>query len=139
MRLSPCTTHVILFLSLCGVRDVRAFFFAPPMIGSCLGGRIIQVTTQQIISYHRRKIHGNQKNADTGTISSILLSMKQADEGSDGCRIEEVPLNQIFQKAVVLQRSGDRTGSLEEYNRFLKVAESHEVDPTLYVSFPCAA
>ena len=138
MRLSPCTTHVILFLSLCGVRDVRAFFFAPPMIGSCLGGRIIQVTTQQI-SYHRRKIHGNQKKARTGTKSSILLSMKQVDEGSDGCRIEEVPLNQIFQKAVVLQRSGDRTGSLEEYNRFLKVAESHEVDPTLYVSFPCAA
>ena len=134
MRLSPCTAHVILFLSLCGARDVRAFFFAPPMICPCLSDRIIQITTQQK-SYHRQKNHGNQV-AGTGT-SSILLSMTQADDGSDSCRIEEMPLNQIFQKAVVLQRSEDRSGSLEEYNRFLKVAGSHDVDPTLYVSFPC--
>lgn len=48
--------------------------------------------------------------------------------------MEEVPLNQIFQKAVVLQRSGDRDGALREYTQFLKVAESHDVDPSLYVS-----
>jgi len=52
--------------------------------------------------------------------------------------MEEVPLNQIFQKAVVLQRSGDRDGALDQYNQFLKVAESHDVDPSLYVSlFDC--
>ena len=131
MRLSP-TTHVILFLSLCGVRDIRAFFVAPP---SSLGGRIMQITTQQK-SHHCREIHGNQFD---GTVSSsILLSMKQADDGSDSCRFEDMPLNQIFQKAVVLQRSGDRSGSLEEYYRFLKVAEYHDVDPTLYVSCPCS-
>ena len=48
--------------------------------------------------------------------------------------MEEVPLNQIFQKAVVLQRSGDRDGALDQYKQFLKVAESHDVDPLLYVS-----
>jgi len=46
--------------------------------------------------------------------------------------MEEVPLNQIFQKAVVLQRMGDRSGALAEYQQFLKVAESHDVDPSLY-------
>jgi len=51
--------------------------------------------------------------------------------------MEEIPLNQIFQKAVVLQRSGDRSGALREYQHFLKVAESNEVDPSLYVSFRC--
>ena len=51
--------------------------------------------------------------------------------------MEEVPLNQIFQKAVVLQRSGDRDGALAQYKQFLKVAESHDVDPSLYVSFFC--
>ena len=48
--------------------------------------------------------------------------------------MEEVPLNQIFQKAVVLQRSGDRDGALDQYKQFLQVAESHDVDPSLYVS-----
>ena len=45
-----------------------------------------------------------------------------------------VPLNQIFQKAVVLQRSGDRSGALREYKQFVKVANSQDVDPSLYVS-----
>ena len=47
---------------------------------------------------------------------------------------EVVPLNQIFQKAVVLQRSGDRSGALREYKQFVKVANSQDVDPALYVS-----
>ncbi|KAL9187061.1 hypothetical protein ACHAXT_010781 [Thalassiosira profunda] len=46
--------------------------------------------------------------------------------------MEEVPLARIFQKAVVLQRSGNRQGALEQYEQFLKVAISHEVDPSLY-------
>eukprot|EP00578_Thalassiosira_sp_NH16_P024841 CAMPEP_0181100954 /NCGR_PEP_ID=MMETSP1071-20121207/13482_1 /TAXON_ID=35127 /ORGANISM="Thalassiosira sp., Strain NH16" /LENGTH=165 /DNA_ID=CAMNT_0023183745 /DNA_START=394 /DNA_END=888 /DNA_ORIENTATION=- len=46
--------------------------------------------------------------------------------------MEEVPLAQIFQKAVVLQRSGDRDGALREYEQFLKVATVHDVDPSLY-------
>lgn len=52
--------------------------------------------------------------------------------GSSQFSMEEIPLNQIFQKAVVLQRMGDRTGALREYNHFLKVAETHDVDPSLY-------
>lgn len=46
--------------------------------------------------------------------------------------IEEMPLNQIFQKGVVLQRCGDRVGALREYNHFLQVAETHNVDRALY-------
>lgn len=46
--------------------------------------------------------------------------------------IEDVPLNQIFQKAVVLQRMGDRNGCLAQYERFITVAQSHDVDPSLY-------
>jgi tetratricopeptide (TPR) repeat protein len=46
--------------------------------------------------------------------------------------IEDVPLNQIFQKAVVLQRMGDRSGCLAEYERFITVAQSHDVHPSLY-------
>jgi tetratricopeptide (TPR) repeat protein len=52
--------------------------------------------------------------------------------GSSQFSMEEVPLNQIFQKAVVLQRMGDRTGALREYNHFLQVAETHDVDPALF-------
>ena len=48
--------------------------------------------------------------------------------------MDEVPLNQIFQKAVVLQRSGDRSGALREYKQFVKVANAQDVDPSLYVS-----
>ena len=52
--------------------------------------------------------------------------------GSSQFSMEEIPLNQIFQKAVVLQRMGDRDGALQEYNNFLKVAKTHDVDPSLY-------
>jgi len=53
-------------------------------------------------------------------------------KGDDGFSMADVPLNQIFRKAVVLQRSGDRSGAIREYEHFLKVAKSYEVDPSLY-------
>ena len=59
------------------------------------------------------------------------LSMMAREEAQF---IDDIPLNQIFQKAVVLQRSGDRYGALREYDQFLRVAKSHDVDPSLYVS-----
>ncbi|EED91975.1 predicted protein [Thalassiosira pseudonana CCMP1335] len=46
--------------------------------------------------------------------------------------VDEVPLSQTFQKGVVLQRAGDREGALDAYNEFLKAAQSHDVDPSLY-------
>ncbi|KAL7531902.1 hypothetical protein ACHAWF_003947 [Thalassiosira exigua] len=65
-----------------------------------------------------------------------LLFMSRDKGGSEldssQFSMEEVPLNQIFQKAVVLQRSGDRHGALREYGQFLKVAKSHDVEPSLY-------
>ena len=66
----------------------------------------------------------------------IQLDMSNDDEdiisGSSQFSMEEIPLKQLFEKAVVLQRMGDRTGALQEYNHFLQVAETHDVDPSLY-------
>jgi hypothetical protein len=42
------------------------------------------------------------------------------------------PLNRIFQRAVILQRMGERAGCLAEYERFLTVARTNDVDPSLY-------
>jgi len=42
------------------------------------------------------------------------------------------PLDRIFWRAVVLQRMGDRSGCLREYEKFLSMARMHDVDPTLY-------
>ncbi|KAL7540590.1 hypothetical protein ACHAXR_010231 [Thalassiosira sp. AJA248-18] len=72
------------------------------------------------------------------TKECVLLYMLNDEGGgsdepmSSGFSMEEVPLNQIFQKAVVLQRSGDRCGALDEYQKFLKVTKSQDVDPLLY-------
>lgn len=73
--------------------------------------------------------HGNTKHSFG--IRSIPLHMLSESDIS-GFSMEEVPLNQIFKKAVVLQRSGDRSGALREYQQFLKVADSNDVDPSLY-------
>lgn len=66
-----------------------------------------------------------------GAIRRSSIPLHMIGESS-GFSMEEVPLSQIFQKAVILQRSGDRSGALTEYQQFLKVAESHDVDPMLY-------
>jgi tetratricopeptide (TPR) repeat protein len=46
--------------------------------------------------------------------------------------MDEVPLSQIFQRAMVLQRSGVRDDALKAYEEFLQVAELHDVDLSLY-------
>ncbi|KAL3777374.1 hypothetical protein ACHAWO_009681 [Cyclotella atomus] len=46
--------------------------------------------------------------------------------------MDEVPLAQIFQRAMVLQRSGIRDDAIKAYEEFLQVAELHNVDPSLY-------
>mmetsp|Transcript_25374 Transcript_25374/g.53111 ORF Transcript_25374/g.53111 Transcript_25374/m.53111 type:complete len:227 (-) Transcript_25374:3-683(-) len=61
----------------------------------------------------------------------VLLSFNDED-GFGQYEIEETPLSETFQKAVVLQRAGDRTGALDAYQHFLKVAHAHDVDPMLY-------
>ncbi len=134
MRLSQLfTAHVILFISSRGVDDACAFVyfqFAPPMTCRCGGGRKIQYGAQQ------NSLQRGNGNAFRIVRTSLSSSMKQGDDdANNNFLMEELPLNQIFQKAVVLQRSGERSGALEEYKKFLKVTESHDVDPTLYVSF----
>ena len=68
------------------------------------------------------------------TIHHDAPSFRRLHMSSQFSMDEVVPLNQIFQKAVVLQRSGDRSGALCEYKQFVKVANSQDVDPSLYVS-----
>ena len=46
--------------------------------------------------------------------------------------MEEEPLDRIFRRGVALQRAGDGAGCLREYERFLKAAEHHGADPSLY-------
>jgi len=124
MRPSQCTAYAILFYtsrSHLHVDGVRAVLFAPPMTCSV-----------QRYSYRRQSPRAVRI---VGTSSLPLSKNQDNDDMNNIFRVEELPLNQIFQKALVLQRSGDRSGSLEEYKRFLKVAESHDVDPILYVSF----
>ena len=124
MRPSQFIAYALLFYtsrSHLHTDGVRAVLFAPPMTCGV-----------QRNSYGRQKPHAFRS---VGT-SPLPLSMNQDnDDINSSFRVEELPLNQIFQKALVLQRSGDRSGSLDEYERFLKVAESHDVDPILYVSF----
>jgi hypothetical protein len=56
----------------------------------------------------------------------------RAGFGGDGKEGEVEPLNRIFQRAVILQRMGERMGCLVEYERFLQVARTNDVDPSLY-------
>lgn len=44
----------------------------------------------------------------------------------------EEPLSVIFQRAVVLQRSGDHKEALKEYELFIKAAEQCDVSPVMY-------
>ena len=44
----------------------------------------------------------------------------------------EEPLSVIFQRAVVLQRSGDHESALKEYQFFIKAAEGCDVSPSMY-------
>jgi len=44
----------------------------------------------------------------------------------------EEPLLVIFQRAVVLQRSGDHRGALKDYELFLKAARQCDVSPEMY-------
>lgn len=71
----------------------------------------------------------------TGCANGVLLW--QSSAGNDRNRfipenMDEVPLAQIFQRAMVLQRSGIRDDAIKAYEEFLQVAELHNVDPSLY-------
>jgi tetratricopeptide (TPR) repeat protein len=62
----------------------------------------------------------------------LRLSRHDDEEGRGSGKIDEFRLSQTFQRALILQRSGDRSGALKAYQDFLKVAEMHDVDPMLY-------
>lgn len=68
-------------------------------------------------------------------ISTHLHSARNEDDRDKFIpdNMDEIPLSQIFQRAMVLQRSGvDREGALKAYEEFLTVAKLHDVDPFLY-------
>ena len=54
------------------------------------------------------------------------------DIGEDAVLENEEPLSVIFQRGVVLQRSGDHEGALKEYKLFIKAAEGCGVDPKMF-------
>ncbi len=45
---------------------------------------------------------------------------------------DDEPLSARFQRAVVLQRAGDHTSALKEYETFVKAAEQCEISPSTY-------
>lgn len=66
---------------------------------------------------------------------SIICELSQSsnrDEDYSQYGMDGAPLSETFQKAVVLQGAGDRSGALDAYKHFLKVAQASEVDPMLY-------
>ena len=78
------------------------------------------LSSKQIISHKTLDVHIHL-SMDSGRYSFVPGDM------------EEIPLSQIFQRAMVLQRTGvDRAGALKAYTHFLQVAELHEVEPHLY-------
>ena len=78
------------------------------------------LSAKQIISHKTLDIHLHLSQ-DSGRNRFITGEM------------DEIPLSQIFQRAMVLQRTGvDRAGALKAYTQFLQVAELHEVEPHLY-------
>ena len=71
----------------------------------------------------------------------VLLAAARGNKGDDDdinrnnnemILAEDEPLSSRFQRAVVLQRSGDHTSALTEYETFIKAAESCDVSPELY-------
>lgn len=54
------------------------------------------------------------------------------DFGEDMVLENEEPLSVIFQRGVVLQRSGDHEGALKEYKLFIKAAEGCGVSPNMF-------
>uniref|UniRef100_A0A7S4ASB1 MalT-like TPR region domain-containing protein n=1 Tax=Pseudo-nitzschia australis TaxID=44445 RepID=A0A7S4ASB1_9STRA len=52
--------------------------------------------------------------------------------GEDYVLDNEEPLSVIFQRGLVLQRSGDYEGALKEYNFFVKAAEGCGVSPEMF-------
>lgn len=80
------------------------------------------------------------KRVDTSSVFSSNRDVHQHSAQNENDRnrftpdnMDEIPLSQIFQRAMVLQRSGvDRDGALKAYEEFLTVAKLHDVDPSLY-------
>ena len=50
----------------------------------------------------------------------------------DTILMDDEPLSSRFQRAVVLQRSGDHLSALKEYQTFVKAAEQCELSPSTY-------
>ena len=66
------------------------------------------------------------------SVVSRLRSNNDDDFGEDMVLENEEPLSVIFQRGVVLQRSGDHEGALKEYKFFIKAAEGCGVSPKMF-------
>jgi hypothetical protein len=84
-------------------------------------------------------IHSPFSNGQRKSVR-LQLSMNEESDRNNFIpdNMDNIPLSQIFQRAMVLQRSGiDRAGALKAYQEFLKVAELNAVDPMLYAEGEC--
>jgi tetratricopeptide (TPR) repeat protein len=70
------------------------------------------------------RYHHNQ-NYCPESISSLFAH-------GDTILMDDEPLSARFQRAVVLQRSGDHLSALKEYQTFVKAAEQCELSPSTY-------
>ena len=68
--------------------------------------------------------------SDTAVFS--LRCSNNENNGEDMVLEKEEPLSVIFQRGVVLQRSGDHEGALKEYKLFIKAAEGCGVSPAMF-------
>mmetsp|Transcript_15927 Transcript_15927/g.36741 ORF Transcript_15927/g.36741 Transcript_15927/m.36741 type:complete len:214 (-) Transcript_15927:625-1266(-) len=67
---------------------------------------------------------------------TTIVRMESYDDdsngGEHGVLENEEPLSVIFQRGLVLQRSGDHEGALKEYKFFIKAAEGCGVSPEMF-------
>eukprot|EP00536_Pseudo-nitzschia_multiseries_P002849 jgi/Psemu1/184473/e_gw1.39.87.1 len=75
------------------------------------------------------------QNGRHGARTNLVQRQSYSDDindGGEGVLENEEPLSVIFQRGLVLQRSGDYNGALKEYKFFIKAAEGCGVSPEMF-------
>ncbi len=116
MKLLSCLNAIILTLSLKLVSP-----FGPATTNFLRSSRLPELRFQRMSRPVSR------------TRSFALRSFNDDNDfGEDMVLENEEPLSVIFQRGVVLQRSGDHEGALKEYKLFIKAAEGCGVSPNMF-------
>jgi len=107
---------------------ISSLNFARPF---CPARTTIIIANERI---RRSVLKTNQRDPTVCTrVSRRNSSRDDYDLDSEDVVLEnEEPLSVIFQRGVVLQRSGDHEGALKEYKFFIKAAEQCGVSPEMF-------